>query len=184
MVSIYRLFSILVLVGSSLAMAQRTSEENQPATCGNRLIVGITCEGRYCDDITPICGDTTYEPYDIRWTTLVSEEGDGVADCHLLTPFEKADCPGGPAFISGFSCRGRYCDKVTLQCVALINAVPASFGGDQCRWTDWISEEQGTLRFPSGYAAISMACRGRYCDSKRFLICPIEPRQEESPIIE
>jgi hypothetical protein len=160
-----------------IAFAQPISEETPPATCGNRLVAGITCTGRYCDNIEAICGPGRRELYDIRWSKFVSEEGDAVAQCNVPNPFERGDWPAGePSFISGFSCKGKYCDNVALECVALKDAFPATLGGPSCQWTSWVSEETPTLRFPPGFGAISMACRGDYCDDKRFLICPIAPR--------
>jgi len=157
--------------------ADTISEETPPTSCGNRLVVGITCKGSYCDNITPICGNAIHDIYDIRWSHFVSEEGSAVAKCNVTNPFERGDWPEGePAFITGFSCKGSYCDNVALECVALKDAFPESLGGNSCRWTGWISEERQTLRFPLGFAAIKMQCRGEYCDDKRFLVCPIRPR--------
>lgn len=174
---VYLLTCTLVLslgiAGSALAI----SEETAPATCGNRLVAGVTCDGRYCDNLTPICGGAIHEIYDIRWTRLVSEEGDGVAACHVSNPFERGDFAGGePAFITGFACNGDYCDNLALECVALRDAFPESLGGRSCRWTDWVSEETPSLRFPSGFGAIRMECDGRYCDNKRFFVCPVRAR--------
>lgn len=172
------IFSFLMLAFGPSALAQAISEETPPATCGNRLVAGITCTGRYCDNIEPICGAVRHELYDIRWSKFVSEEGDAVANCNVSNPFERGDWPAGePAFITGFSCNGSYCDNMALECVALRDAFPASLGGASCQWTGWVSEETPTLRFPTGFAAIRMACRGRYCDDKRFFICPVVPRK-------
>lgn len=159
------------------ASAQAISEETPPATCGNRLVTGITCSGRYCDNLQPICGSARHEIFDIRWSAFVSEEGDALARCNVPNPFERGDWPAGePAFITGFSCKGSYCDNIALECVALRDAFPESLGGASCQWTAWVSEETPTLRFPPGFAAIDMACRGKYCDDKRFFVCPVRPR--------
>lgn len=166
---------MLLLFGSISAFA--ISEETPPTSCGNRLIVGITCAGDYCDNIKPICGKLHYEIYDIRWSAFVSEEGRAVASCNVPNPFERGDWPAGePAFISGFSCNGKYCDNVALECVALKHDFPESLGGGSCKWTAWVSEETPTLRFQKGFAAIKMKCRGKYCDDKSFFVCPIRAR--------
>lgn len=171
------LLSVALLLTTISGFAQTISEETPPTTCGNRLVTGITCTGSYCDNITPICGSSAHEIYDIRWSGFVSEEGRAVASCNVSNPWERGDWPDGePAFIAGFSCRGKYCDNVALECVALRDVFPDSLGGGSCRWTDWVSEETPTLRFSQGIAAIRMACRGRYCDEKRFFICPVRPR--------
>lgn len=167
----------LLLAGVGTAHAERISDETPPTSCGNRLLAGITCAGRYCDDITPICGGTVRDLYDIRWTRFVSEEGGGEMACNVSNPFERGDWPSGePAFIAGLSCHGSYCDNVALECVALRDAFPESLGGARCRWTGWVSEETPTLRFPAGFAAIRIGCRGRYCDEKRFFVCPVRAR--------
>lgn len=171
---------LFIVVGGSTT-ATGISEETEPDTCGNRLIKRVICEGRYCDNIALICGSETRSIYDVRWTDFVSEEGEGVASCHVPTPFSDGEwSEGEPAFITGFSCRDKYCDKVALECVALIDVVPASFGGNQCSWTEWFSEEEWTLDFPGGFAATKMECSGRYCDRKRFFVCPIVPRPLKS----
>ncbi len=169
---------VLMLVFSVSGYAQSISEETPPISCGNRLVAGITCTGRYCDNITPICGGSIQDIYDIRWSGSVSEEGSAIANCNVPNPFERGDWPAGePAFITGFACRGDYCDNVALECVALRDAFPESYGGRSCRWTDWVSEERGgRLRFLSGFFAIRMGCKGKYCDDKRFLICPLRGR--------
>lgn len=168
---------LVLLAAAPPALAQSTSEEDPPATCGNRLLAGITCSGSYCDNIRPSCGSFARDLYDIRWTGYVSEEGGGTAACHVPNPFERGDWPSGePAFITGFACKGSYCDNLALECVALRDAFPESLGGGACRWTGWVSEEQGTLSFPPNTGAIRMQCRGSYCDDKRFFVCPIIPR--------
>lgn len=174
---LYLVPSLLMLCATVPGLAQSVSEETPPATCGNRLVAGITCAGSYCDNVTPICGSSRHELYDIRWSAFVSEEGDGTVGCNVSNPFERGDWPSGePAFIAGFACKGSYCDSVALECVALRDAFPGSLGGDRCRWTDSVSEETPTLRFPSGFGAIRMRCRGDYCDNKSFFICPIQRR--------
>jgi hypothetical protein len=168
----------LILLFSVSGFAQLTiSDETPPTSCGNKLVTGIKCAGRYCDNITPICGSVIRDIYDIRWSGFVSEEGSAVANCNVPNPFDRVDSPEGEsAFITGFSCKGSNCDNIALECVALRDAFPGSQGGSSCRWTDWVSEETPTLQFPAGFGAIRMACRGGYCDDKRFFVCPIRSR--------
>lgn len=172
-----RLLSTLMLSLAVTGSALAISEETPPATCGNRLVTGITCDGRYCDKLTPSCGGTIHDIYDIRWTAFVSEEGSAVASCNVPNPFERGEWPAGePAFITGLACNGSYCDNVALECVALRDAFPESLGGRSCRWTSWVSEDTPSLRFPSGFGAIRMECDGRCCDNKRFFVCPVRGR--------
>lgn len=170
--------ALIALLGAAAsAGAQSISEETQPGTCGNRLVAGVTCSGRYCDNMRLECGSGRHELYDIRWTPHVSEEGDATASFNVPNPWERGDWPAGePAFITGFACKGSYCDNVALECVALKNEFPESLGGASCRWTAWVSEETPTVTFPAGHGAIRMQCRGRYCDDKRFFTCPIKAR--------
>jgi len=172
----FPLLALFLAVGLPL-IASALSEETAPVTCGNRLLVGITCSGRYCDNITPICGSTRHDLFDIDWTKYVSEEGEATATCGVANPFDRWEgASDPPAFITGLACKGSYCDDVALECVALRDAFPGSLGGSLCRWTGWVSEETPTLRFPSGFAAVRMQCSGRYCDNKRFFVCPVTAR--------
>ena len=169
--------ALLILFFGFDGLAQSISEETPPVSCGRNLVAGITCQGGYCDNITPICGRFNQDVYDIRWSRFVSEEGSGVVDCNVTNPFERGDWPAGePAFIAGFSCKGSNCDNIALECVALRDAFPELLGTSSCSWTGWVSEETPTLQFPPGQAAIRMQCRGRYCDDKRFFVCPVRPR--------
>ena len=169
-------FAALTLLCGPVS-AQSISEETPPISCGHLLVRGVTCTGRYCDNMKPICGAQRHEIYNIRWSKFVSEEGDATANCNVSNPYERGDYPAGePAFIAGFACNGDYCDNVALECVALKDAFPASLGGNQCRWTAWASEETPTVDFGAGYGAIRMQCGGRYCDNIRFLVCPVKQR--------
>ncbi len=159
--------------------AATISEETPPTSCGNKLVAGITCTGQYCDNITPICGTTSHQVHDIQWSGFVSEEGAATAEC-VMPPGVPSKAELAPAFITGFSCKGSYCDNIALECVALKDAVPAM--EQKCHWTSWISEEQRTLRFPPEFGAIRMQCRGRYCDDKRFFVCPLQAVQGEAKV--
>ena len=177
------LFSVLALSLSTPGFAKSISDETPPTSCGNRLVAGIKCAGSYCAKITPLCGPHRgYGIHDVEWTGFYSEEGGATASCNVEDPRVKGDwAVDPPAFITGFSCHGKYCDNVALECVSLIDAFPATFGGNECKWTRWVSEETPALRFPSRFGAIKMQCKGRYCDSKRFFVCPIQPRDAGGP---
>lgn len=150
------------------------SEETPPKSCGAQLLDGITCSGRYCDNIGLKCGPRVYNVYNWQWTRHVSEESGGRMNCNVRNPFDQVDAPAGePAFITGISCNGSYCDNVSLECVALRGHFPSYSG---CDWTESVSEERGTLNFPAGRYAVAMKCRGSYCDNKSFLLCDIRPR--------
>ena len=172
------LLSALLTVSLNVpGFAASVSDETPPSSCGNGLVAGISCAGSYCDNIKPICGPTgLHLIQDIEWTRFVSEEGTG-ASCSVVNSNSK-DGSGQPGFITGFACRGKYCDEIALECVGLADAFPSSSG---CRWTHWVSEETPALRFPQRYAATQMQCKGRYCDNKRFFICPIRARGNANP---
>jgi len=172
------LFSVMVVVLQAMgfsAAALAVSEETPPTTCGARLMAGIKCSGRYCDNIKLKCGSEFREVWDWQWTKHVSEEHGGEVKCNVPNPFTKVDWPQGePAFITGMSCNGSYCDNVSLECTALRDYFPSY---SDCGWSQSVSEENGgTLNFPAGRFAIAMQCRGSNCDNKKFLLCPIRPR--------
>jgi hypothetical protein len=163
-----QLFGLLVALVSVSAFGQITSDELAPVSCGNRLVAGITCTGRYCDNIKAICGGPAHQIYQMKWMPFVSEEGNAVTTCALPAFFGKAD--PGTGFVTGFACKGSYCDNVSLQCVSLRDAYPDV---NRCRWTGWISDETGTVLFPPDNGATKMECSGRYCDNMRFWLCPL-----------
>ena len=166
------LFAVLVMGFAPAVHA--VSEETPPKTCGARLLSGIKCSGRYCDNIGLQCWPQVYNAYNWQWTRHVSEENGGQMNCNVTNPFERGDWPADePAFITGISCNGSYCDNVSLECVALRDHFP-SFSG--CDWTVSVSEERGRLNFPAGRYAVAMKCSGSNCDNKSFLLCDIRRR--------
>lgn len=67
-------------------------------------------------------------------------------------------------FIAGFACNGKRCENVSILCVE-IEGVSAT----RCGASGPVSEEQGgRLIFPEGKLALTMHCKGRYCDRKTF----------------
>jgi hypothetical protein len=150
------------------------SDGTAPRSCGTKLLGGITCWGSFCDNITLICGTATSSTAapsykiigDIEWTERISEEegieGRGCSDLR---------------FISGLSCKGKNCDDVFLECVELDEAYPS---GSDCMWTyPWVTDSKSpsnTVRFPKDFAAVAMACKGRFCDDIRFKVCRVLSR--------
>ncbi|MEM6793375.1 MAG: hypothetical protein AAF725_05305 [Acidobacteriota bacterium] len=169
-----RIALLALCAAASPALSDSISEETPPITCGNQLLAGISCSGKFCDNIQPICGSGRYAIDDIFWTRFGSEEGRGEVSCEQGGPGERA-------YIAGLACNGKYCDNLALECVTLEERSRSrrSRRSRDCDWTDWISEERGSLRFPRGYAAVTLACRGKYCDDKSFLICPVDDRGRE-----
>ena len=155
-----------------------TSEESQPLTCPEEhLVTGMKCEGRYCDNIQLRCSgnvgssDGSINTVFRQWRYYISEESPYTVFCRMSEiqdyfPYSQPFY----GFVTGVSCRGRYCDDISLECAAVSDNGP-DFG--RCYWSSWVSEENGgTLNFPSNHHAIGMQCKGAYCDDKRFYVCP------------
>jgi hypothetical protein len=154
------------------------SEENPPLNCpDNRLVTGIHCEGAYCDNIrlrcsgSPLSSVGSFNTGFREWTTFISEE----------TPYGTCAMketqnyyPGSNLFygvITGLSCKGKYCDDISLECSAIMNNGP---NFSYCYWHGPVSEEDGgSLLFPDNYYAIALYCQGKYCDDKWFYVCPL-----------
>lgn len=160
----------LLLAALPAAMAQTVSEETPPVTCGNRLMAGLHCTGPYCDNMTRVCGETAQRVLNFDWTTFhVSEERPSTLACFVPNDSRAR------GFITGFACRGNYCDDVALECASLVNFVP-DIRDEVCVPTPFLSEENGRFEFPEGLFAVQMTCSGNYCDNKRFLLCPMRNR--------
>jgi hypothetical protein len=143
------------------------SEEYPPVTCVRTgdLLAGILCAGSYCDNIYGICENLSYayKVYDRIWLNYVSEESSAFT----------ANC--GSGFITGFACRGSYCDNVSVECSYLNEVVPSS---TDCILTPSISEEWDNYFFPEGMYAVALDCDGSYCDNIEFIVCSLEPRPQ------
>jgi hypothetical protein len=134
-----------------------TSEEYPPLTAANgQLISAMRCRGSYCDDV--------YLGYEIvpgvnhasnYWTPYFSEEAPN-----------SQICSGPNNFMTGISCKGSYCDNVSLQCTSVSGKTKTT-----CKWMPWFSEEAEYSYLEPGYYASGLACRGRYCDDKSILAC-------------
>jgi hypothetical protein len=130
-------------------------------------VMGIACSGSYCDSMKLYCGPIPagFTEYmgGTEWNdTSISEE----------KPNNLQYCPPG-SFIYGMAATGRYSDNIQLLC-RFMHFPPQ---GVSCKWTPWVSEEQGTLYFdpepykPGRGVAIAVMCMGSYCDSMQFLAC-------------
>jgi len=149
-------FAMLVPTDAEAYYTPFVSEENPPAICRSRhLVGGMLCRGSYCDNVALDCSSVSGLKLDYTfWTNQFSEERGG-----------KQMCERG--FVTGVQCFGRYCDNKSLQCTVFENVSPRN-----CSWTGWVSEEHGgRIDFPRGYYMHGAQCAGRYCDNMRFLIC-------------
>ncbi len=70
-------------------------------------------------------------------------------------------CPTG-SLISGFNCRGKYCDNLAIGCQKQSAWVNASW------WTSEFSEEGGAQGICSGGFVTGVQCKGKYCDKIRL----------------
>lgn len=134
-----------------------TSEEDPPVTASNgQLISAMRCNGRYCDNISlgyenvPGANHTSSS-----WAPYFSEEG---------TYWRS--CAGPSSFVTGISCRGRYCDNISLLCTVVSGKTKSS-----CKWMPWFSEESEFSYLDDGYHVVGLACRGSYCDDMSILAC-------------
>ncbi len=162
--------TILLALPALSASLGPISEETQPAICNpGSLVTEVKCTGKYCDNLKIKCGGPAGEFHARRatnavWTSLKSEESGGMNVC----PTDH--------YIAGFACNGRYCDNLSLYCVKLRGVTRTSF---PCADKGPISEENGgRLKFTEEtlglkFGAISMHCTGRYCDNKKFKVCPL-----------
>jgi hypothetical protein len=135
-----------------------TSEESPPVTASNgQLVSAMRYTGNYCDNVA-LGYEGGYGGFGLNystnyWTPYFSEEGTN-----------SQICPDG--FMTGISCRGRYCDDVSLQCMRV-------FGRRKgfCTWQPWFSEEAQYSYLQDGYYAAGLACRGDYCDDLSIYAC-------------
>jgi hypothetical protein len=134
--------------------------------------MGIGCSGSYCHSMRLYCnsipagftqaGDVIVEPLNPYY---ISEEA----------PNNVQYCPG-QSIVWQMQAGYLNSDGIHIAC-RQVHFPPQ---GVTCRWTPWVSEEQGTQFFdadrfkPGGAVAIAVACSGSYCDNISFLAC--EPR--------
>jgi hypothetical protein len=174
------------------------SEENggPPTYCRawNEAAVGFGCSGSYCDNIRILCEtlpfNATLDSRSVYWTDFFSEETSGEATdishpsnhlvwypngngenykvCHWNRP--------NPGLLAGIKCKGRYCDDISLECIQPIkwkNGISYPVQVNNCNWSWWYSEEQGSVDFGYNRYITGVRCRGRYCDDKQFYVCSL-----------
>lgn len=131
--------------------------ENTPAKCENgTMAVGLSCAGRYCNDVALSCAGAIDKPIlSQNWSGYFSEEGQN----HAL-------CETGEA-LTGMRCKGRFCDNISIQC----SKIP-DLAAENCEWSKPVSEEDGgMLELELGQYIAGIQCQGRYCDNKRAYTC-------------
>ena len=135
------------------------SEEGGEALC-NGLVTGMRCRGKYCDDVSLECDQSTLgDTYSHSWTKYFSEETGGLI------------C-GGEGYITGVKCQGKYCDDVSIRC----SSVRTRSSPTNCRWSSWFSEEDGAkVDYANSYFH-GMRCSGKYCDNKQAYVCDSQPQ--------
>jgi hypothetical protein len=152
--------------GQSSAGEGETSEEKPPVICDpGHYMSGMSCRGSYCDNVGLACSIRTDAAGSrIAWGSLAefgsyfSEEGSAMYRCPKNTA------------IAGFACKGSYCDSISLFCVHT-----AGVELKNCRPGRWsLSEEApGNLELNDNEVAVTMRCRGKYCDIKTLDICDV-----------
>ncbi|WP_415835249.1 hypothetical protein [Corallococcus soli] len=135
-----------------------TSDGLPAAVCdGSSLPTQVQCRGRYCDDVRLNCQPTAGVPGGVTWTLYFSDE---------TYPPPGRTCPDG-AWMTGFTCLGDYCDRVSIQCTYMSNISPKN-----CFWSGWHSEENlGVLTFGPNVYPRGAWCKGDYCDSLKYYLC-------------
>jgi len=180
------LFCTLAHAGPDCMAVPPISDETSFAVCPDHyLLSGVKCEGRYCDDITPICCRYLSERYQPSnsiddapspplppgsdnqyWTAPYSEEGTG------LSPSK----PGLDGLVSGLRCSGDYCDDLQLR-----RASPGAKRGGTCVWLDPTSEEDAGAQCSERYYVNDIKCAGSYCDELSLQCCSISMIGDYSP---
>jgi hypothetical protein len=125
--------------------------------------IGFSCRGNNCDNVRLACArvpEWTWLDYStFHWSGEFSEEG----AAHGL-------CNNGNGIVTGLECTGRYCDNINLACSKPVGAKVTN-----CRWSPWLSEENGGVyNFGKGNFITEMKCQGSYCDNKKFRVCSLE----------
>lgn len=152
-----------------------TTDGLPPVQCQGR-VGGVSCSGKYCDNVALFCRDAVGATGDSNWDDYFSEEGNNIAlpDWQIPAggisgPFNGSFCPG-TSWVSGISCSGRYCDNISLDCTDMPDVHVTS-----CRWTTRsFSEEEGAVVFPENEILGGVACFGKYCDNKKYYLCQFE----------
>jgi hypothetical protein len=138
----------------------QTSDEYPPLSCpSGGAVHGVECEGNFCDDIELHCMSTGRVGGVNTWLPYFSEEGDGSDD--------QARCKDPDMWMSGISCRGFFCDFISIECSQIIDSSTGT-----CDWSEWYSEEQPPFHAPAGdYFLKGVECDGNFCDQMRYQYC-------------
>jgi hypothetical protein len=129
-----------------------------PVTCNNgHLLTGVDCSGSYCDNKYLECESASTTMTTRSWTSYFSEES---------TSYRYCGSPTSSSYVSGMSCIGSYCDKISLECTVTGFGAPTS-----CLWSGYFSEEDPPFQAPAGRFIKGVQCAGSYCDSVRFYYC-------------
>jgi hypothetical protein len=136
--------------------------EKHARDCPWGFVQGMTCSGRYCDDVTLQCCGTGLRALPPVYTPWFSDNTGGD-----LGPNPQL-CPEGH-YMSGLACRGSYCDDMRLACTS--TGKPHA----NCAWTGFFSDPGDSLpssqSCPAGQAAVGVECRGNNCDDLRIYCC-------------
>lgn len=101
---------------------RQTTDGKPPAICNpNRVMVGMSCSGRYCDDMQIQCASVKLaeEVSEIASHSEVQFGQTPDEGCDWTAYFSEEDlgqtCPQGK-FPRGLACTGRYCDNMAIYC--------------------------------------------------------------------
>ncbi|HEX5751894.1 MAG TPA: hypothetical protein VFZ09_37080 [Archangium sp.] len=137
-----------------------TSEEYPPVNClDSRLVAGVACSGRFCDNVAIDCVAVSGLTFGASSSTpFFSEEGSHEGVC------------SGNEWMTGIQCHGDFCDNLSIRCTET-NRAPT-----QCAWTSGTySEENSPFQVASigrtGFFIRGIRCFGSNCDNKQYLTC-------------
>jgi hypothetical protein len=138
----------------------QTSDEYPPLSCpSGGAVHGVECSGDFCDDLGLHCMSTGHPGGENTWLPYFSEEGTGSSD--------EGRCKGDDKWMTGISCRGPFCDSLSVQCSRILGSSTGA-----CSWSDWHSEEQKPFHAPGDtYFIKGIECDGSFCDNKRYRYC-------------
>ena len=83
------------------------------------------------------------------WTNYVS---DG---------WSPEECRESDALVTGFKCRGSFCDDVRLRCKNPSTSKEHTYS----YWTNKFSEESGDVKCAKNHFVTGVACAGHFCDN-------------------
>lgn len=141
------------------------------ALCNEGTMLGIDCDGRYCDNTAIYCSKAISKSGEYWINHLVSDNNDKARNIKTT-----AECKEGEA-ITGLQCNsGSFCDNLKVRCGKI-----EGFDSNQasCSWTGAISEEQpnreGTwYKDNEQYLITGLKClKGSYCDNKSLRVCNV-----------